>query len=118
MVKMLDVTLITNHTKQQLIWHLEFNEVLAAELTADIHGAAAILHNRVYLWNKSLCRAYLHSYSRIRTELAAHGIQLIMVCSDRYTEKMGHYWRLMGFKIFYDVPGPDFKKIPCAVMGV
>ena len=118
MVDMPDVTLITDHTKQQLRWRSEFNGVLAAELTADIHGAAAILHNRVYLWNKSLCRAYLHSYSRIRAELAAQGIQLVMVCSDRYTEKMGRYWRLMGFKIFYDVPGPDFQKIPCAVMEV
>lgn len=113
-----EATLITAHTEGQLRWRVNYREVLAAELSADIEGVNAVLHNRIYLWSKSLCREYVDMYERVRAQLKERGIVLIMVYSDHYTEKMGRYWRLMGFKISYDVTAPGGEKIPCAVMEV
>ncbi|KAB0665653.1 hypothetical protein F6V25_07990 [Oryzomonas japonica] len=112
------VTLITDHGDNRLRWRANYRGVLAAELTADIDGNNAVLHNRVYLWNKSLCREYQTIYCRVREQLKELGIRLVMVCSDHYTVTMGHYWRMMGFKIFYDVQAPGGITIPCAVMEV
>lgn len=111
-------TLITDHQSGKLRWRVNFGGVLAAELNADVQGEHAILHNRIYLWSKELCREYREMFERVREQLKARGIVLIMVCSDHYTEKMGKYWKMMGFKIFYEVSNTHGGTIPCAVMEV
>ena len=111
-------TLIEAHDGQKLRWIASYKGIMAAELTAEITDNNAILHNRVYLWSKSLCREYLGMFVRIREQLRRMGVLLVMVCSDHYTEKMGKYWKLMGFAIRYEVPGTGASRIPCAVMEV
>lgn len=115
---MADLTLISDHSEDTLRWRAHYQGILAAELSAEISGTNAVLHNRIYLWSKTLCRGYVGLYERIREQLKSRGISLVMVCSDRYTDKMGRYWKLMGFKIFYEVSGTDGEKYPAAVMEV
>lgn len=104
-------------TKGQWNYTAYLKGVLAATLEITPHADKVLIHNKVYLWSKTLLMEYRKCYARIRSELKAYGMVLIITCSDRYTAKMGKYWRMMGFKVFGECDTAT-GQVPFAVMEV
>jgi hypothetical protein len=113
----LSLQMTCEQRKDRWVYSAHLRGVLAATLEAEPHGDKVLIHNRVYLWSKSLLSEYRKLYAAIRSDLKQVGMTLIITGSDRWTPKMEKYWRLMGFKVF-GTCDTEAGPIPYAVMEV
>lgn len=77
------------------------------------HGENAELHNEIFEASKSVLVKAREMFQEIKQDMRAAGCKRVVALSDRFDDKMGRYWRFMGFEYFTVEYG-----IQCAVMGV
>lgn len=86
-----------------------------SRLLAVFHGDDVVLHNDVLRWSPGIAKALLEMFAVVRGVLREMGVNLIIPVSGDYTEKIGKWWRMMGFECFGEVEGGG-KTVHFAVM--
>jgi hypothetical protein len=96
-------------------WHFSVirNRELIAEVEAKPVGDTAVLHNRIYVYTKGLRPVYEKMFKDIRGYLKHHEMKLCMPVSDKYTPKIGKFWKLMGFEVFGNHEGINYAVMEC-----
>ena len=72
-------------------------DTVLAELTAVLYEGDAVLHNEIHEWRRRLIPVYRAMFKDVRGVLQVIGVRLVIPCSAKHDEKMGKFWRLMGF---------------------
>lgn len=102
--------------KENMKFYATDNGIVFAELEADIYDDTAILHNEVFSFKKSYAKHLRSMLMDIGGILHEYGVSKMIAVSDSYCEKIGKYWRLMGFECFGRY-NQDYIVINFAVMG-
>lgn len=110
------IEMILDQKKSSWIFTAMSGGEVIAELEAIPFEDKAIIHNRIFEWNKTLFREYREMFRDIRGVLKESGISLAVAVSDSYTIKMDRYWRMMGFADFGECVH-EGKTYRIAVMG-
>lgn len=110
---MIEMTL--DQRKDAWIFTARQGDTVLAEVKVLPVGEDAVIHNQVFVWNRYLMGIYKEMFNDIRGVLRESGVHLLTASAVDYTDKIGKYWRLMGYEIFGDTV-INGKKIHLAVM--
>jgi hypothetical protein len=101
--------------KDSWTFTVRHRDTVLAILTICPYDNDAIIHNEVFVWNRYLAKIYREMFNDIRGVLRESGVSLAIAVSDCFTDKIGKYWRLMGYEVFGDCEY-NGNKIRYAVM--
>lgn len=90
---------------------------LIATMEALVYGEGCLIHNRVFVWSKSLYREYWLYFQKVREVLRGEGIRFLFTGSGDCDRKLRRYWEMMGFNRFGELTR-DGKPVLYAIMEV